>query len=105
MKSICKPRFRRWPSWADGGDFRRRAGSALTHPVTVAALGVLLLNDMVLKALWPQAWLTGKLSDLAWVMFALPLLAFLAYHEGRAGSQLNLKKILFKDKVSLSCFR
>ena len=85
MKSSCKPRFWRWPSWACGGDFRRRAGSALTHPVTVAALGVLLLNDLLLKALWPQAWLTGKLSDLAWVVFALPLLAFLLSFVARGG--------------------
>ena len=77
MKSICKSRFRRWPAWAGGDDFRRRAGSALIHPATVAALGVLLLNDLLFKALWPQAWLTGKLSDLAWLVFALPLLAFL----------------------------
>ena len=27
--------------------------------------------------MWPDAWVTGKLSDLAWVVFALPLLAFL----------------------------
>ena len=72
-----KSRHLRWPPWAGGGDFRRRAESALTHPVTVAALGVLLLNDLLLKAIWPHSWLTGKLSDLAWLVFALPLLAFL----------------------------
>ncbi len=77
MRPLFKPREPHWPSWAAGGDFRRRAESALTHPATVAALGVLLLNDLLLKALWPHAWLTGKLSDLAWVVFALPLLAFL----------------------------
>ena len=57
--------------------FRQRCESALTHPVTAAALAVLLLNDVVLKALWPNPWTTGKLSDLAWVIFASPLLAFL----------------------------
>ncbi len=77
MRPLSKPREPRWPYWAGDGDFRRRAESALTHPATVAALGVLLLNDLLLKALWPQAWLTGKLSDLAWLIFALPLLAFL----------------------------
>ena len=54
-----------------------RCASALTHPATVVALATLLLNDVVFKAMWPHAWVTGKLSDLAWVVFALPLLAFL----------------------------
>ena len=56
--------------------FRGHCASALTHPVTVAALVILLLNDALLKSLWPDAWVTGKLSDLAWVVFASPLLAF-----------------------------
>ena len=57
--------------------FHQRCASALTHPVTIAALAVLLINDLVLKALWPNPWTTGKLSDLAWVIFASPLLAFI----------------------------
>ena len=77
MSSLSKSGLPRWPSWAGGGDFRRRAESALTHPATVAALGVLLLNDLLFKSLWPHSWLTGKLSDLAWLILALPLLAFL----------------------------
>ena len=77
MRPLSKSRHPGWPTWAGGGDFRRRAESALTHPATIAALGVLLLNDLLFKALWPQSWLTGKLSDLAWLVFALPLLAFL----------------------------
>ena len=58
-------------------DFRRRATSALMHPVTLAALGVLLVNDLLFKALWPGAWIPGKLSDLAWMVFAPPLLAYI----------------------------
>ena len=58
-------------------DFRRRCESALTHPATIAAICALLLNDLMFKSLWPGAWATGKLSDLAWVVFAPPLLAFL----------------------------
>ena len=77
MRPLSKARHPSWPPWAGGGDFRRRAGSALTHPATVTALGVLLLNDLLFKALWPHSWLTGKLSDVAWLVFALPLLAFL----------------------------
>ena len=57
--------------------FRQRSASALTHPVTLAALALLLLNDIVFKSMWPGSWATGKLSDLAWVVFASPLLAFL----------------------------
>lgn len=58
------------------GDFRRRCEAALAHPVTLVALAALLVNDIVLKALFPGAWAMGKLSDLAWVVFAPPLLAF-----------------------------
>ena len=58
-------------------DFIQRAASAITHPATLASLAVLLLNDLLFKSLWPHAWLTGKLSDLAWLVLALPLLAFL----------------------------
>ena len=57
-------------------DFRRRCEAALTHPVTLAALGALLVNDVVFKTLFPGAWAVGKLSDLAWVVFAPPLMAF-----------------------------
>ena len=60
----------------DTHNFRGRCASALTHPVTIASLVVLLLNDGLFKSLWPDAWVTGKLSDLAWVVFASPLLAF-----------------------------
>ncbi len=57
--------------------FRARCASALMHPATVTAVALLLLNDLVFKSVWPESWATGKLSDLAWVVFASPLLAFL----------------------------
>ena len=50
--------------------FRQRCATALMHPVTLGALGVLLVNDLLFKAMWPGAWIPGKLSDLAWMMFA-----------------------------------
>ena len=56
--------------------FRQRCEAALTHPVTLSAIALFLLNDLALKPAWPDAWLTGKLSDLAFVVFASPLLAF-----------------------------
>ena len=54
--------------------FRQRCAASLTHPVTLFAVLVLLLNDLAFKALWSNPWTTGKLSDLAWVIFASPLL-------------------------------
>ena len=57
--------------------FRQRCASALMHPVTLGALAVLLVNDLVFKAIWPGAWVPGKLSDLAWMMFAPPVLAYI----------------------------
>jgi hypothetical protein len=49
------------------------------HPLPLAAAGLVILNDLVLRPLWPTAWWTGKLSSLA-AAFALPLLlaAFLS---------------------------
>ena len=93
MRALSKGGIPAWPSWAGGDDFRRRAESALTHPATVAALGVLLLNDLLLKSLWPHSWLTGKLSDLTWLVFALPLLAFLLSFGARRN--LRAKRLAF----------
>ncbi|MEU4835388.1 hypothetical protein [Streptosporangium sp. NPDC023615] len=44
------------------------------HPVTVVATFVLPVNDHVLKAMWPGL-VTGKLSDVAGLLVAPPLLA------------------------------
>lgn len=48
----------------------------LGHPLTVTAVVVLLLNDHLLKPLWPGA-LSGKLSDVAGLIVAPPLLDLL----------------------------
>jgi hypothetical protein len=57
----------------DGGrDEGRVAGGAILHPVTLAAVGLLLLNDHVLKVAYP-GFVTGKLSDIAGLAF-FPLL-------------------------------
>ena len=56
--------------------FHKRCVSALTHPATLAAPIVLLVNELLLKPLWSNHWTTGKLSELAWMIFAPPLLAF-----------------------------
>lgn len=58
------------------GQMLRRALWALAHPVTLAAVLTLLLNDHLFKALWP-GWVTGKLGDVAGLVFLPPLLAAL----------------------------
>ena len=62
---------------SESESFRQRCASALMHSATLGALGVLLVNDLVFKARWPGAWVPGKLSDLAWMVFAPPVLAFI----------------------------
>ena len=59
------------------------------NPVTLGALVVLLVNDLMFKALWPGAWVPGKLSDLAWMIFAPPVLAYVLSFTtlGRASAQ------------------
>ena len=44
------------------------AGEGLLHPVALAAVAVLVVNDHILKSAWPSA-ITGKLSDVAGLMF------------------------------------
>ena len=75
--------------------FRQRAVSALTHPITVTALATLLLNDIVLKRLWPDAWVTGKLSDLAWMVFVPPLLAYLLSLTGLRRNHPGVERAVF----------
>ena len=72
---------------AASAGFRQRCASALMHPVTLGALGVLLVNDLMFKALWPGAWVPGKLSDLAWMMFAPPVLAYVLSFATRGNQQ------------------
>lgn len=50
----------------------RFPGWLLAHPIPVLAVGVVLVNDRVVKPRWPGV-LSGKLSDVAGVFF-LPLL-------------------------------
>lgn len=46
----------------------------LLHPIALTAIATLIVNDHVLKVASPS-WLTGKLSDVAGLMF-FPLLVF-----------------------------
>ena len=49
---------------------------SLAHPLTIAAVLTMLVNDQLFKALWP-GWWTGKLSDVAWAVFAPFIIAVL----------------------------
>ncbi len=56
-----------------------QALSLLAHPAVIVALGVLLINDHVLRRYWPSWW-TGKVGDFAWLFFApFALAALLAW--------------------------
>jgi hypothetical protein len=43
--------------------------SLLTHPFIVISILILLINDHLLRPLWPSWW-TGKISDFAWLLMA-----------------------------------
>jgi hypothetical protein len=56
-----------------------RAKRALSHPVSVGTVLLLLCNDHILRQLEPSWW-TGKIGDFAWLVFApLVLAAILAW--------------------------
>src|SRR6478609_8968964 len=57
----------------DGGRVPRWAG----HPGTLLAVVVLAFNDRVGKRSWPGP-VTGKVSDVAWMLVVPPVLALLA---------------------------
>jgi hypothetical protein len=50
-------------------DALQQALGGLAHPLAVGALALLLVNDHVLRHNWP-GWWTGKLGDVAWLIFA-----------------------------------
>ena len=58
----------------DDGEGTGRALRALAHPLAIAALVLLALNDHVLKQAWP-GFVTGKLSDVAGLVVAPLVLA------------------------------
>jgi hypothetical protein len=47
---------------------------ALGHPYAVLAVALVLFNDHLLRQSWPS-WLTGKIGDFAWLIFAPMVLA------------------------------
>lgn len=70
-------------------------GDAVLHPIALAAIGLLLVNDHVLKGLWP-GWWTGKISDFAGLIF-FPLLLQGLWEVGtarRGGLSLSLTPLV-----------
>jgi len=78
------------PVAADAIDPGRRrsaaAGDGLLHPVVLASIALLLVNDQVLKERWPGV-VTGKLSDVAGLVFAPLLLVAVAEVVASAGGR------------------
>jgi hypothetical protein len=46
----------------------KKAQSCISHPLSIGAVLLLVLNDHLLRHIWPS-WLTGKLGDFAWLFF------------------------------------
>jgi hypothetical protein len=57
----------------------KKALACISHPLSIGAVLLLVLNDHLLRHFWPS-WLTGKLGDFAWLFF-FPFIAaaFLAW--------------------------
>ena len=51
-----------------GNHALKRALICVSHPITIAAILLLFLNDHILRHWWPS-WLTGKLGDFSWLFF------------------------------------
>ncbi len=54
---------------------RQRSLQSLSHPISIAAIVLLLVNDHWLRWRYPSWW-SGKIGDCAWLIFAPFLLAF-----------------------------
>lgn len=80
-------------------------GDGLLHPAALAAIGVLLVNDHVLKAAAP-GWWTGKLSDFAGLIFFPLLLQALCEVAAarRRGSAPSLRVLLVAIGASAIVF-
>ncbi|MFC4072644.1 hypothetical protein [Actinoplanes subglobosus] len=78
---------------------RGKALAWLCHPVTVTALALLVVNDHLLKSAWP-GWVTGKLSDVAGMVLAPPLLAALA---GLIAPRMPFRRVAVAAIVTVGC--
>jgi hypothetical protein len=63
---------------------RPSPGELLLHAVPICGIALLLLNDHVLKGLW-RGWVTGRLSDVAGLVF-FPLFLHAVWEFGRSAA-------------------
>ena len=59
---------------------------ALLHLITIGSIVVLLINDHIFRYIWPS-WFTGKLGDVAWLIFA-PVLVFVIFGAAKLNGNL-----------------
>jgi hypothetical protein len=75
--------------------------SGLLHPIALAAIALLIVNDHLLKARYP-GWLTGKLSDVAGMVFFPLLLRALIVPILRLRSDLHPGREL-RERLLIAC--
>src|SRR5688572_19555326 len=78
------------------------AGDGLLHPVAIAAVALLILNDHVLKGAYPGP-ITGKVSDVAGLIFfplALQAVVELAAHAFGRDAPGDQRALLFAIAVT-----
>lgn len=75
-------------------------GAMLLHPIALTALAAWAVNDHVLKG-WAWGALTGKLSDVASLVF-FPLLAAAAVEIGSPTSSLRRRRIVLVASVAVT---
>ncbi len=63
-----------------------RTLKSISHPVSIGAIAMVLLNDHLLRRVAPS-WFTGKIGDFAWLIFApfllMAILAWLPFRSNR----------------------
>ena len=57
-------------------ELKNRSVAYLLHPVTLFAYTILFINDHFIKYYYPN-WISGKISDVAWVFIFPGVLAFI----------------------------
>ena len=79
-------------------------GSGLLHPVALTAIAVLVINDHILKDAYP-GWLTGKLSDVAGIVFFPLLVAALLAPVLRVDRDRLLRGIVIATAIGFAAIK
>lgn len=87
------------------GERARTVLAWIGHPAVLLAVAVLLVNDHLLKRRWPGP-VTGKLSDLAWMLVAPPVLALVLTIAATAVAQATRRvpsaRTVEADRIALA---